>query len=56
VRVCWIGKNLQRGGKVEVDWGKEEDCNHTFFHRLASGRRSRNTIVPLVKDEGKLIK
>lgn len=27
---------------AKVGWAKEGDCNLAFFHRVASGRRSKN--------------
>lgn len=38
--------------KTKVKWAKEGDCNSGFFHRIASGRRNKNFIGPLIKGNG----
>ena len=35
-----------------VKWIKEGDCNSNFFHRMASGRRSRKFIKFLISEKG----
>lgn len=42
-------ENMNWSQNMKVSWAKEGDCNSAFFHRVASGRRNKNCIGPLVK-------
>lgn len=37
---------------VKVRWAKDGDCNSAFFHRMVTGRRSKNLLGSLEKDGG----
>ena len=41
--------------KARVKWVKEGDCNSKFFHRVATGRRSRKFIKSLISERGETL-
>ena len=43
-----LKEEVQWRQKSRVKWIKEGDCNSKFFHRVASGRRSRKFIKYLI--------
>lgn len=38
--------------KAKVKWAKKGDCNTSFFHRVASSRKSKNHIGSLLLESG----
>ncbi|RVW16749.1 hypothetical protein CK203_076445 [Vitis vinifera] len=55
VRGCVIKEEVQWRQKSRVKWIKEEDCNSKFFHRVATGRRSRKFIKSLISERGETL-
>ncbi|RVX16773.1 LINE-1 retrotransposable element ORF2 protein [Vitis vinifera] len=50
-----LKEEVQWRQKSRVKWIKEEDCNSKFFHRVATGRRSRKFIKSLISERGKTL-
>ncbi|RVW98663.1 hypothetical protein CK203_032244 [Vitis vinifera] len=55
VRGFVIKEEVQWRQKSRVKWIKEGDCNSKFFHRVATGRRSRKFIKSLISERGETL-
>ncbi|RVW30367.1 La-related protein 1A [Vitis vinifera] len=47
-----LKEEVQWRQKSRIKWIKEGDCNSKFFHRMATGRRSRKFIKSLISEGG----
>lgn len=45
-------ENVSWNRKAKIKWVKEGDCNTSFFHRVASCRKSKNHIGSLLLESG----
>ncbi|RVW80650.1 hypothetical protein CK203_044356 [Vitis vinifera] len=54
-RGCQSVEEVQWRQKSRVKWIKEGDCNSKFFHRVATGRRSRKFIKSLIFERGETL-
>ncbi|RVW50855.1 putative mitochondrial protein [Vitis vinifera] len=50
-----LKEEVQWRQKSRVKWIKEGDCNSKFFHRVATGRRSRKFIKSLISERGETL-
>ncbi|RVW78875.1 LINE-1 retrotransposable element ORF2 protein [Vitis vinifera] len=50
-----LKEEVQWRQKSRVKWIKEGDCNSKFFHRVATGRRSRKYIKSLISERGETL-
>ncbi|RVW58950.1 Retrovirus-related Pol polyprotein from transposon RE1 [Vitis vinifera] len=50
-----LKEEVQWRQKSRVKWIKERDCNSKFFHRVATGRRSRKFIKSLISERGETL-
>ncbi|KAJ9680549.1 hypothetical protein PVL29_019768 [Vitis rotundifolia] len=50
-----LKEEVQWRQKSRVKWIKEGDCNSKFFHRMATGRRSRKFIKSLISERGETL-
>ncbi|WKA09802.1 hypothetical protein VitviT2T_027421 [Vitis vinifera] len=50
-----LKEEVQWRQKSRVKWIKEGDCNSKFFHRVATGRRSRKFIKSLISEMGETL-
>ncbi|RVW70784.1 hypothetical protein CK203_058030 [Vitis vinifera] len=50
-----LKEEVQWRQKSRVKWIKEGDCNSKYFHRVATGRRSRKFIKSLISERGETL-
>ncbi|RVX13392.1 Transposon TX1 uncharacterized 149 kDa protein [Vitis vinifera] len=50
-----LKEEVQWRQKSRVKWIKEGDCNSKFFHRVATGRRSRKFIKSMMSERGETL-
>ncbi|RVW54885.1 Transposon TX1 uncharacterized 149 kDa protein [Vitis vinifera] len=50
-----LKEEVQWRQKSRVKWIKEGDCNSKFFHRVATGRKSRKFIKSLISERGETL-
>ncbi|RVW97045.1 Transposon TX1 uncharacterized 149 kDa protein [Vitis vinifera] len=50
-----LKEEVQWRQKSRIKWIKEGDCNSKFFHRVATGRKSRKFIKSLISERGETL-